>query len=81
MKSFKIAATKNKTKELTSFCMCGPYPRRRYYHIREFQMAATSQSEVDSDGSDSKDEIELPSLEISKNCNTIFIINLIAYFN
>lgn len=47
--------------------MCGPYPRRRYYHIREFHMAASSQSEIDSE-SDSKDEIELPSLETKPDC-------------
>ena len=80
MESFKIAATKNKTKELTSFCMCGPYPRRRYYHIREFQMAATSQSEIDSEDSDGKHEIEFTSLEKSKSCNTYLKIFKIHVF-
>lgn len=50
--------------------MCGPYPRRRYYHIREFQMSASG---VDSE-TDSKDEIELPSLEPAKNCK-LFMLN------
>lgn len=51
--------------------MCGPYPRRRYYHIREFQMAT---SEVDSEETDSKDEIDLPSLEPAKDSKILLNI-------
>lgn len=50
----KIASPK---KQLTSFCMCGPYPRRRrYYQIREFQMASSA-DELESE--DAEDELEL----------------------
>ncbi|KAM7364317.1 leucine rich repeat containing flyers-cup isoform 2-T2 [Cochliomyia hominivorax] len=53
--------------------MCGPYPRRRYYHIREFQM---STSEIDSEETDSKDEIDLPSLEPPKDLpDKVYTIN------
>ncbi|KAL7726874.1 hypothetical protein ACLKA6_000891 [Drosophila palustris] len=44
-------------KQLTSFCMCGPHTRRkRYYQIREFQMASSA-DELESEDPD--DEIEL----------------------
>ncbi|XP_017117340.1 leucine-rich repeat-containing protein 40 isoform X5 [Drosophila elegans] len=50
----KIASSR---KQLTSFCMCGPYPRRRrYYQIREFQMASSA-DELESEDPD--DELEL----------------------
>lgn len=41
--------------------MCGPYPRRRrYYQIREFQMASSA-DELESEDPD--DELELDDLE------------------
>ncbi|KAM8703043.1 hypothetical protein ACLKA7_005390 [Drosophila subpalustris] len=44
-------------KQLTSFCMCGPHTRRkRYYQIREFQMASSA-DELESEDPD--DELEL----------------------
>lgn len=60
--------------------MCGPYPRRRYYHIREFQMSA---SEIDSEETDSKDEIDLPSLEPAKDSKhfDILLAIRIIYLN
>uniref|UniRef100_A0A1I8NUB6 Leucine-rich repeat-containing protein 40 n=1 Tax=Stomoxys calcitrans TaxID=35570 RepID=A0A1I8NUB6_STOCA len=49
--------------------MCRPYPRRRYYQIRQIHMAANTSttSEIESEDTDSKDEIELPSLETTAN--------------
>ncbi|XP_016969731.2 leucine-rich repeat-containing protein 40 isoform X4 [Drosophila rhopaloa] len=56
--SNKIASSR---KKLTSFCMCGPYPRRRrYYQIREFQMASSA-DELESEDPD--DELELDDSE------------------
>ncbi|XP_020817812.1 leucine-rich repeat-containing protein 40 isoform X3 [Drosophila serrata] len=52
----KIASSR---KQLTSFCMCGPYPRRRrYYQIREFQMASSA-DELESEDPDDELELEL----------------------
>ncbi|XP_068152899.1 leucine-rich repeat-containing protein 40 isoform X4 [Drosophila tropicalis] len=55
-KLIKIASSR-RTAQLTSFCMCGPYPRRRrYYQIREFQMASSA-DELESEDPD--DELDL----------------------
>ncbi|KAI9578300.1 leucine rich repeat containing flyers-cup isoform 2-T2 [Glossina fuscipes fuscipes] len=40
--------------------MCGPYPRRRYYHIREYRMATSaSELEESEETSSSKNEVDL----------------------
>ncbi|KRF78313.1 uncharacterized protein Dvir_GJ14282, isoform B [Drosophila virilis] len=72
--SIKIASSRQTRKQLTSFCMCGPHPRRRrrqqqrYYQIREFQMAS-SPDELESDDPDDEIELELddPAPQTSKD--------------
>ncbi|XP_017144025.1 leucine-rich repeat-containing protein 40 isoform X6 [Drosophila miranda] len=58
--TIKIASSKpTRKKQLTSFCMCAPHPRRRsYYQIREFQMASSG-DELESEDPDDELELEL----------------------
>ena len=38
--------------------MCGPFPKRRYYQVREICMSSSA-SEIESNETDENDEIEL----------------------
>ncbi|XP_023036309.2 leucine-rich repeat-containing protein 40 isoform X2 [Drosophila willistoni] len=63
-KFIKIASSRQ-TAQLTSFCMCGPYPRRRrYYQIREFQMASSA-DELESEDPDDELDLDDPAPEPS----------------
>lgn len=66
----KIASSR---KQLTSFGMCGPYPRRRrYYQIREFQMASSA-DELESEDPD--DELELDDSEPPTRAEDCSVVN------
>jgi len=53
--------------------MCGPYPRRRrYYQIREFQMASSA-DELESEDPD--DELELDDSEPPTRAEDCSVVN------
>ncbi|XP_030369993.1 leucine-rich repeat-containing protein 40 isoform X6 [Scaptodrosophila lebanonensis] len=54
--------------------MCGPYSRRRYYHIREFHMASSA-SELESEDLDDEIELDAPESSQSNLPERIYDIN------